>query len=277
VNHPGGEPTLRLPPVPVVRALWVGVALLVAIGLASVVGRGAFPGDFARRAEPARQEVLAALDREDPLAGERAAEIDRFDRRFGDDPLMTMLHILPGGLLLLLAPFQFSPRIRNRHIRFHRWSGRVLVGCAVVSALAGFYFGLRMPYGGLSETAVIVLFGAILLVAVTLAVAAIRRGDVARHREWMIRAFAVVVGIATIRVVGMVLDVLLTPTGVGPADVFVLSLWTGWILTLTAAEVWIRYTRGARGRESAFRSGAVGAQAGLHQRSGRVPTLAGRQ
>jgi uncharacterized membrane protein len=174
---------------------------------------------------------------------------------------MTMLHILPGGLILLLAPFQFSARIRNRHIRFHRWSGRVLVGSAVVSALAGFYFGLRMPYGGAGEAAAIVLFGAILLAAVTRAVVAIRRGDVARHREWMIRAFAAAVGIATIRVVGMVLDVLLTPAGVGPADVFVLSLWTGWTLTLAAAEAWIRYTRVAR--ESAFRSGAVGAEASL--------------
>lgn len=253
MNRSVREPTLRLPPAPVVRALWVGVALLVAVGLAAVVGRGAFPGDFARRAEPARQEVLAALDREDPLAAQRPAEIDRFDGRFGDDPLMTMLHILPGGLLLLLAPLQFSSRIRNRHVRFHRLSGRVLVASAVVSALAGFYFGLLMPYGGAREAAVIVLFGGILLTAVTLAVAAIRRGDVARHREWMIRAFAVAVGIATVRVVGMVLDLALTPAGVGPADVFVLSLWTGWILTLAGAEGWIRYTRAEAAKASTGR------------------------
>ena len=254
MNRPVGEPRLRLPPAPVVRALWVGVGLLVAVGLAAVVGRGAFPGDFARRAEPARQEILAALDRKDPRASERPAEIERFDGRFGDDPLITMLHILPGGLLLLLAPFQFSARIRKRHIRFHRRSGRVLVGSAVVSALAGFYFGLRMPYGGTAEAAAVVVFGAILLVSVTLAVVAIRRGDVARHREWMVRAFAVAVGIVTVRLVGMVLDVALTPAGVGPADVFVLSLWTGWILTLAAAEAWIRYTRGACER-SALRVG----------------------
>jgi uncharacterized membrane protein len=254
VNRLVREPTLRLPPAPVVRALWVGVALLVAVGLASVAGRGAFPGDFARRAEPARQEVLAALDRVDPLASQRPAELDRFDARFGADRLLTMLHILPGGLLLILAPLQFSARIRKRHIRFHRRSGRVLVGSAVVSALAGFYFGLRMPYGGTAEAAAVVVFGGILLGSVTLAVVAIRRGDVARHREWMIRSFAVAVGIATVRVVGAVLDVALTPAGVGPADVFVLSLWTGWTLTLAAAEAWIRYTRGARER-SALRVG----------------------
>ena len=70
-----------------------------------------------------------------------------------------MLHILPGGLLLILAPFQFSAQFRNRHIRFHRRSGRVLVGSAVASTLAGFYFGLRMPYGGAAEAAAVVVFG----------------------------------------------------------------------------------------------------------------------
>jgi hypothetical protein len=54
VNRPVCEPTLRLPPAPVVRGLWVGVALLVAVGLAAVVGRGAFPGDFAARRAASR-------------------------------------------------------------------------------------------------------------------------------------------------------------------------------------------------------------------------------
>ncbi|HVE65586.1 MAG TPA: hypothetical protein VNC59_03320 [Thermoanaerobaculia bacterium] len=45
--------------------------------------------------------------------------------------------------------------------------------------------------------------------------------------EWMIRAFAIVLGISTVRVVGMLFDVALTPTGVSPRAVFVLSLWTG--------------------------------------------------
>jgi uncharacterized membrane protein len=262
VNRPGGEPRLRLPPVPVVRALWVGVALLVAVGVASVVGRGVFPGDMAKRADPVRQRVLAAFHRSDPLASQRPAELDRFDGRFAADPLVTMLHILPGGLLLAAAPLQFSARIRNRHIRLHRWSGRVLVGAGVLSALAGFYFGLFAPYGGPAEAAAVVLFGGIFLVSVIRAVIAIRRGRVALHREWMIRAFAIVLGISMVRIVGTVFDVALTPAAVSPSAVFVLSLWTGWALTLAAGELWIRYTRGAREREM-LRSGAVGAEASL--------------
>jgi uncharacterized membrane protein len=245
MNHPRGQPILRLPPVSVVRALWFGVALLVVVGMGATIGRGVFHADFATRADPVRQQILAALHREDPLASTRPEELDRFDGRFGADPFVTMLHILPGGLLLILAPLQFSSRIRSRHIRFHRWSGRVLVGAAIVSALAGLYFGLLMPYGGLGEATATALFGGILLVSVILAVVAIRRGQVARHREWMIRAFAIAIGISTVRVVGGVFDVVLTPAGVPPPELFVLSLWTGWTVTLAAGELWIRYTRAA--------------------------------
>ncbi len=59
----------------------------------------------------------------------------------------------------------------------------------------------------------------------------------------MIRAFAIAIGISTIRVVGGVLDIFLTPAGYGQQELFVLSFWSGWLLTLGAAELWIRYTR----------------------------------
>ena len=74
---------------------------------------------------------------------------------------------------------------------------------------------------------------------------AIRNGQVALHREWMIRAFSVLIGISTIRVVGIAFDLTLTPAGYGPRELFALSLWTGWIISLGAAELWIRRSRGS--------------------------------
>jgi hypothetical protein len=59
-----------------------------------------------------------------------------------------------------------------------------------------------------------------------------------------------------------VFDLALTPAGLPPRELFVLSLWTGWTLTLAAGELWIRYTRDARERRT-LRSGAVGAEASL--------------
>lgn len=223
--------------------LWSAVALLTLVGVTAAAARATFPADLAARAEPVRALLLASLDLTDPRAAERPGEVARFDGVFARHPRLTLLHVVPGGLFLALAPLQFSSRLRDRHRRMHRWTGRVLVPAAGLSVLPGLYFGLRMPFGGRTEALAIALFGGLLLVALARAVVAIRRGQVACHREWMIRAFAVAIGISTVRVVGAVFDVTLTPLGVGPREVFVLSVWTGWITTLGAAELWIAHTR----------------------------------
>ena len=223
--------------------LWGGVALLVIIGLAAVAGRAVFTADLAARAQPIREQALGALHRDDPHMAERARDVDLVDRRFAAHPFVTLLHVIPGGLFLLLAPLQFFERIRRGHVRLHRWSGRSLVPLAFVSAASGLYFGLLMPYGGVGEATAIALFGGIFLTAVSRAFLAIRGRQVARHREWMIRAFAIAIGTSTVRLVALVLDLTITPAGFAPRDAFVLSIWTGWALTLGAAELWISYTR----------------------------------
>ena len=101
-----------------------------------------------------------------------------------------------------------------------------------------------MPFGGLGEAVAIALFGVTLLIAIVVAFVAIRHGQIARHREWMIRVFAFAIAISTIRIAFGAIDAALTPSGYPPPDQFVLSVWAGWIVTLAAAEAWIRYTRG---------------------------------
>jgi hypothetical protein len=114
---------------------------------------------------------------------------------------------------------------------------------AFVATLPALYFGLLMPYAGLGEALAIGLFGGLFLLAITTAFMAIRRGQVARHREWMIRAFAIALAISTVRLVGAVVDIALTPAGFRQPELFVFSIWIGWIATVAAAEWWIRYTR----------------------------------
>ena len=228
------------------------VALLVMIGVAAAIGRSMFPADLAIRADPVRERLMNALHRDDPFARVRPEEVRQFDSRFATHPRMTLWHILPGGIFLLLAPFQFSRRIRTRHIQVHRWSGRILMLLAVVAALTGLYYGVLIPYAGIGEASAVALFGVLLLVSVGRAYVAIRRGDVGRHREWVIRAFAIMISISTVRVASVVLDLGLTPSGFRLKEIFVFSLWTGWLLTVGVAEVWIRSTR-VRG---AFRAAA---------------------
>ena len=228
----------------VAGALWCAVILLIVIGVVASTGRTMFPGDFGIRADPIRTAGFHALNRLDPAASHREQEIRFLDSKFGAHRFATWMHVIPGAIFLLFAPMQFSSRVRGRYLRFHRWSGRLLVVTAFAAVVPGFYFGLFMPYGGVGESVVIALGGGIFLAALTKAIIAIRRHDVARHREWMIRAFAMALGISTIRLAVGILDLALTPSGFAPRELFVAALWMGWGLTLGMAEVWIQRTRG---------------------------------
>lgn len=225
------------------RLAWGGLALLVLVGVSASAARAAFHADLGARMEPNRERLFHALGLEDPNQGVRSIEVARFDSSFAAHPLQTLLHVVPGGLFLALAPLQFWSRLRTRHPRFHRWSGRFLVAAGLASGLNGLYFGLLMPFAGPPESVGIALFGGLFLLALVRGFVAIRRRDQAGHREWMIRAFAIALGISTVRVLGALFDLALTPLGVAPAPVFLLSVWLGWIVTIGAAELWIRRTR----------------------------------
>lgn len=227
---------------------WGLVIVLVLVGVAGAALRAANPTDSGTRMEPLRQWVFGALHLTQLRADERAAELDRFDSRFAAHRGATLLHIIPGALVLILAPLQFLTRGRARYARLHRWSGWVIVMLALVATGGALFFGIGMPYGGNPESIPIALFSLILLIALFRAVTAIRAGRVAEHRELMIRAFAVLIAISTVRFVAIPIDLFTTPLGLGPRAQFVLAVWTGWLLTLAAAEWWIRRTRAAAQR-----------------------------
>jgi uncharacterized membrane protein len=221
----------------------VVAGLLVGVGVASAAARAIFVNDLVQRMEPVRERMMAALGLPDPQPLARQAEMVRFDGNYARHPRLALGHVLPGALFLALAPLQFARGLRARRPRVHRWMGRGLLVVAFTSTACALYFGLTTPFGGAAEMVPITLFGALFLFSLGRAWAAIRARDVARHREWMIRAFAVAIGIATVRLVGLVLDLALTPLGVPVVTGFVVTLWIGWTLTLAAAEHWIRATR----------------------------------
>jgi hypothetical protein len=68
------------------------------------------------------------------------------------------------------------------------------------AGITAIVFGTLFPFGGLSEASATVVFGAYFVTALIIAFIAIRDRDVTRHRRWMIRAFAIGLAIATIRI-----------------------------------------------------------------------------
>jgi uncharacterized membrane protein len=221
------------PGIRVRRALWSAVVFLALIGSAVAVRRMVHLVPIAVRGyhPPAVTSNPAT------------AQFASLDDLFARYPFLTLVHIVPGLLFMVLGPLQFSSTIRARHLRWHRWSGRIFVICGVVIGISALVMSFGMPaIGGLNQAAATTLFATFFLFALCKAFWHIRRREVALHREWMIRAFSVGLAVATIRpIVGMFFATSRF-SGLTPHEFFGIGFWVGFVLHLIAAETWIHAT-----------------------------------
>lgn len=179
--------------------------------------------------------IRLANDLPNLAEGTLPAEGD-FDRRYADNPVLAYMHIIPGAVYLLGAPFQISRRWRSANYQRHRRMGRVILTAGLLTGAMAIVVGVVMPFGGLAETSASVVFGVYFVAALVLAYRAIRSGRVNAHRRWMIRAFALGVGVGLIRVVIGFGEAF----GVGMADSFGAAFWIAFGIMAMVAEIWLR-------------------------------------
>jgi uncharacterized membrane protein len=168
-------------------------------------------------------------------------EISTENARFVAAPLAVVVHILGASLFCILGALQFSSWLRQRSPKWHSVSGRIVVACAIFTALSGLWMTVTYSIppelqGGLLYT-VRVWVSLAMLTSICMAVAAVKGGDIATHRAWMIRAYALGQG------AGMQVVVLLPwMIAIGKPTVFqrdvLMSL--AWLINLLVAEVAIQ-------------------------------------
>lgn len=120
--------------------------------------------------------------------------------RMTASPVPVVVHIISAVAYAILGAFQFSAALRRRRPDWHRAAGRILVvlGLAVAfSALWMTLFYPRQPGTGQLAYAFRLAFGSGMAASVILGLTAIRRRDIARHRAWMTRAYALALGAGT--------------------------------------------------------------------------------
>jgi hypothetical protein len=117
-----------------------------------------------------------------------------------------------------------------------------LVTLGVIIGCTAFALG-RHPIGGRFESAAIYFYDSFFLLALAIAFVRARRHEIASHREWMIRANAILLGIATTRPVMGFFFATSPLTGLTPRQFFGIAFWAGFSLTYLAGEAWIHYTR----------------------------------
>lgn len=109
------------------------------------------------------------------------------------------IHIVFGGIALLIGWTQFSARLRLRYLKIHRLAGKVYVIAVAMSSTAALYIAF-FATGGL----ICVLgFGAlaiIWLISDVKAYSTIRQGHVMQHQNWMICNYALTFAAVTLRI-----------------------------------------------------------------------------
>jgi uncharacterized membrane protein len=159
--------------------------------------------------------------------------------RIAASPAPVVVHIVGGGLFLVLGAFQLSARLRRRTPRWHRRAGRVLVVLGLGAALAALWMTVLYPrQTGTGELLYLLrlAFGSAMAGSIILGFRSIRQRDVAQHRAWMIRAYALALGAGT-QAFTIGIGQGLFGKAVLTTD---LSTAAGWVINLAVAEYGIR-------------------------------------
>ncbi|WP_460303678.1 DUF2306 domain-containing protein [Actinocorallia aurea] len=128
------------------------------------------------------------------------AEITPANARFFASPAPVVAHIFGVIVYGVLGAFQFAPGFRRRRPAWHRRAGRILVPCGLVVALSALWMTLFYPrpddVGDLLSGIRLAVASA-MAASIVLGYLAVRRRDLAGHRAWMIRAYALGMGAGT--------------------------------------------------------------------------------
>jgi uncharacterized membrane protein len=152
-----------------------------------------------------------------------------------------IIHVVSGAVALLIGPLQFVRRIRARTPAVHRAIGRIYVGACAIGAPSGLMLAIGTnagPIAGAGFAIAGVLWPAFTYFGVRAAI----EGRFQNHREWMIRAYAIVANAITLRL-------MLPLAGVLRFEFFAayqVIAWLGWITNLLLAEIYLRRTRGLK-------------------------------
>jgi uncharacterized membrane protein len=185
--------------------------------------------------------VAAGMVRLASLAG--APEVSTDNARFVAAPLPVLLHIVSASLFCVLGALQFSAGLRQRSPRWHRLAGRVVVASGVLAALSGMWMTAVYPIPAELQGDLLygvrLVVGLAMLLSLARAVSSVRAGDIARHRVWMVRAYALGQGAGMQVVLLLPWMLLVGSPGMLTRD---LLMSLAWLLNLLLAQIFVSHS-----------------------------------
>jgi uncharacterized membrane protein len=141
------------------------------------------------------------------------------------------IHIGGGMVALLVGPGQLWLG-QKRRFELHRKLGMIYIASIAVSVTAAFYLASHTTLGwvfGAGLTGLAIAW----VVTTGLAFAAVRRGLIHQHQEWMIRSYVVTFGFVFFRILFGILDA----AGVGTVqEKLAAASWFCWAVPLLVTE-----------------------------------------
>jgi uncharacterized membrane protein YozB (DUF420 family) len=153
-------------------------------------------------------------------------------------------HIGGGIVALICGTLQLWTGLRMKAMNFHRWIGRVYLAGAAVGIVGAF---LMAVYSQPRSFGVgLMALASAWIVTTGIAWAAIVRGRVEMHKEWMMRSYIVAFGFVTFRFITDLLPGVNARLGSNPGDSATSVAWICWVLPLAVCEVVLQVRRLSR-------------------------------
>ncbi|KZP25059.1 hypothetical protein FIBSPDRAFT_661750, partial [Athelia psychrophila] len=106
--------------------------------------------------------------------------------------------ILPAGFL---AFFQFTPVIRHKFTLYHRTAGYVIVTLVLLANAGALIIAPHAFGGALTTQAGVGLLAIVSTIGIFMAIYNIKRMQIDQHRKWMLRTWAYMASIITLRLI----------------------------------------------------------------------------
>jgi Predicted membrane protein (DUF2306) len=160
------------------------------------------------------------------------------DAVFASHETLTLAHILPAMAFVLLTPFVLLRRTGGA------WAERLFFPLGAWVGVTAYAMSTH-PVGGWVERSAVLFFNSLFLFSLARAFVAARQGEAIDKMRWMLRAVAILLGIATTRPVMGVFFATSRLTHLEPGQFFGIAFWIGFSINTIAMELWLR-SRGDR-------------------------------
>ncbi len=140
------------------------------------------------------------------------------------------LHIILGGIALMIGWLQFSSKLRKTRISLHRTIGKIYIIAVIISGVASLVIA-QSATGGINNVVGFSLMGVLWIIVTIMAYTSIRKAKVEQHQNLMIYSYALCFSAVTLRIW---MPILVPLTG-GFNFAYQIVAWLSWVPNLIVA------------------------------------------